>query len=114
MEASWPQDSETHRAPDDAAWLILKDLKTVLENTPMHINKTPMFVQADVEIWKKHRRAGLAKASQAISDEYSNGGAGVDITKDWSSGTLWANSLTKLSNLGIGIAIVGGCGMRKR
>ena len=66
----------------------------------MHINKTPMFVQADVEIWQKHRRAGLAKASQAISDEYSNGGAGVDITKDWSSGTLWANKLDKAFKLG--------------
>jgi hypothetical protein len=87
-------------APDDAAWLILKDLKTVLERTPMHINQRPIFIQADAELWKKQLRAGLATASQAISDEYSNGGPGVEITKDWTSGTLWANKLDKTNKLG--------------
>jgi hypothetical protein len=87
-------------APDHAAWLILKDLKTVLERTPMHINKRPIFVQIDTELWNKQRRAGLAKASQALSDEYSSGGPGVDITKDWTSGTLWANKLDKAFKLG--------------
>jgi hypothetical protein len=87
-------------APPDAAWLILKDLKAVLEHQPMHINKRAIFVQADAEVWKKQRRAGLAKASQAISDEYSNGGPDVEITKDWPSGTLWAGKLDKTHKLG--------------
>jgi hypothetical protein len=80
----------------------------------MHINKRPIFVQIDTELWKKQRRAGLAKASQALSDEYSNGGPGVDITKDWTSGTSGQTSLIKLSSSGTGIEIAVGCGMRRR
>jgi hypothetical protein len=76
---------------DDAAFLILKDLKLLLAGTHMHINKKPIFLHLDSEPWKKRRRAGLATASQFVADEFSNGGPGVDIIKDWTSGTLWAN-----------------------
>jgi hypothetical protein len=100
-------------APDDAAWLILKELKTVLEHAPMHINKRPNFIQADAELWKKQRRAGLAKASQAISDEYSNGAQVLTSPRIGFREPSGQTSLTKLSNLGIGIVTVVGCGMRK-
>jgi hypothetical protein len=87
-------------APDDAAWKILKHLKAVLEHTPMHINKKPIFIQADAELFSKQCRAGLAKASQAIADEYLNGGPGVEIAKDRASGSLWANKASKYYKLG--------------
>jgi hypothetical protein len=84
---------------DDAAWLILKDLKSVLAKSPLLINGNPIFLQLDSEPWKKRRRAGLAKAS-LVFEEFLADTSGVDIIKDWPSGTLWANKLDVVLKLG--------------